>query len=360
MTQAVYNSRHRGFAGWLCHRWLHWAFACGLTAAVWGQPMRAAPPAPPVAPPPARWDPLTDPPQTEVMPVEREYDRFQDKITIKVEGIRPAVTKGESRIFINATTSFDGPEVTGKPEKIALNLMSVAEDFQYVDLREGLQLILLINNSRTRVPARFVKAGTTRDREPKSLESFVAIIDAEVLVGMATAQKVEAQLGASEFKLGTMEQLSLRKFAETVNLVAPLPKAAANALDAAIAADPVRPDAVAVHLAQAKVDEAQEKVDQLTGVCLKKLEKSPQYEAVLKISREFEAKKDNAPPGAERADISQQWLEAKAKVSLMKSSAMLEDADLSTARRALTDAQAALRFLRGKIDRPNLPAAVQH
>jgi hypothetical protein len=122
----------------------------------------------------------------------------------------------------------------------------------------------------------------------------------------------------------------------------------------------MRPDAVAIHLAQAKVDEAQEKVDQLTGACMLKLGKTPQYAAALKIAQELEAKKDSAPPGAERADISQQWLEAKAKLSLIKSSAMLEDGDLSTARRELADAQANLRTLRAKIDRPKLPANAQH
>src|SRR5207302_1998822 len=82
------------------------------------------------------------------------------------------------------------------------------------DLKDNLQLILLINNNRVRIPAKFLKAGTTKDRNPKSLESFVAIVDASVLVGMATASGVEGQLGTTEFKLGTMEQLSLRKFAE--------------------------------------------------------------------------------------------------------------------------------------------------
>src|SRR5438309_11686781 len=119
----------------------------------------------------------------------------------------------------------------------------------------NLQYILLINNNSVRVPAKFLKAGMTKDRNPKSLESFVAIIDAQVLIGMATAPGVEAQLGGAEFKLGPMEQLSLRKFAEQVNLLAPLPKAAAAALDSALAAGPVRPDAIAFHLAQAKVDE---------------------------------------------------------------------------------------------------------
>ena len=65
-----------------CHRWLHQVLACGLIAALWAVPLGAAPAAPPATPPPARWDPESDPAQTEAMPVEREYDRFQDKITI--------------------------------------------------------------------------------------------------------------------------------------------------------------------------------------------------------------------------------------------------------------------------------------
>src|SRR5436305_1167853 len=44
---------------------------------------------------------------------------------------------------------------------------------------------------RVRVPARFQKAGLTKDRTPKTLESFVAILDADVLVQMATAPAVE-------------------------------------------------------------------------------------------------------------------------------------------------------------------------
>lgn len=313
--------------------------------------------APAFAPAAGRLDPTSDPPQTEPMSIERDYDRFQDKTTIRVEGIRPAITKGESRIFLNATSSCDGAEVLGKPEKVAINLLAVSEDFQYGDLRDSLQLILLIDNKRVRIPARFVKAGMTKDHNPKSLESFVAIIDAEVLVGMATADSVEAQLGNTEFKLGAMEQLSLRKFAEKVNLVPPLPRPAAAALDEALAHGPVRPDAIAFHLAQAKVDQAQEKVDQLTAACLGRLEQTDPYAAAFKIVQELEAKKDKTPPGPQRGEISQQWLEAKAKLGLIKSSALLEDQDLTLARRELADAQSGLRAMRRPLDRPNIPAA---
>jgi hypothetical protein len=346
-------------------RWLSGA-ACLVAALAFGGALGAAeerPPVGPQVPPPAfspaagRLDPTADPPQGEPVAVEREYDRFQDKTTIKVEGVRPTVTKGESRIFINATSSCDGPEVVAKPDKIALNLLAVSDEFQYADLRDGLQFILLIDNKRVRVPAKFVKAGMTRDRTPRSLESFVAIVDASVLVGMATAQSVECQLGTTEFKLGAMEQLSLRRFAETVNLVAPLPKPAAEALDGALSAGPVRADAVAMHIAQAKVDEAQEKVDRLTVACIQRLEQVEAYQAAVKATQELEAKKDRAPAGPQRADISQQWLEAKAKVGLLRSSAMLEDAELAAARRELVEAQSAVKGMQRSLDRAHVPAA---
>ena len=316
--------------------------AAWMIVSTQAQPREVKPPVPAFA---NRIEPLTDPPQTESMPVDRDYDRFQDKTTIKVEGVRPGITKGESRIFINATTSFDGPEIVGKPEKVAINLLSVAEEFQYVELREGLQLILLIDDKRVRIPARFVKAGTTKDKNPKSLESFVAIINADVLVSMATADSVEAQLGNAEFKLGPMEQQSLRKFGESVNLIAPQPKPAALEL-AAIPPGTVRVDDVTLHIGQAKVDEAQDKVENLTAACLFVLSKNAQYTAALKSAKELEAKKDKLQPGAERADVSQEWLEARAKISLIKSSALLEDSELTVARRELADAQTALRQLR--------------
>ena len=314
---------------------------CALAACLSAQPRELKPGAPAFAP---RLDPLNDPPQTEAMQIERDYDRFQDKTTIRVEGIRPGVTKGESRIFLNAVCSYDGADVAGKPDKVAINLLSVSEEFQYVDLREGLQFILLIDSKRIKVPAKFVKAGTTREKDPKSLESFVAIVDADMLVAMATAQSVEAQLGNAEFKLGAMEQLSLRKFAETVNLVAPLPKPALAELPQL--PGPARVDAVAVHLAQARIDEAQEKVDKLTAACLKRLEQTPVYTAALNAAQDLEEKKDKLAPGAERADISQQWLEARAKVGLIKSSALLEDNELTAARRQLGEAQGALRGMK--------------
>lgn len=329
-------------------------FICCIATAIFAAPPAFPPPA--LSPSIGRLDPTADPPQTEPIAIDREYDRFQDKSTIKVEGIRPLVTRGESRIFINATSSFDGVEITIKPNKVAINLMAVSEDFQYVDLHDGLQFILLINNKRVRVPAKFLKAGTTRDHNPKSIESFVAIVDAEVLVGMATAESVEAQLGATEFKLGAMEQLSLRKFAEAVNLVAPLPKATTAVLDDVLTTGSLRPDAVALHLAQAKVDEAQEKVDQLTRLSMQRLEESPQYSAAVKATRELEEKKDKTPAGSQRGEISQQWLEAKAKVSLIKSSALLENEELSSARRALADVQTALRTLQRSMNRTNIPA----
>jgi len=327
---------------------------CCIATAVFAVPPAFPPTA--ISPSVSRLDPTVDPPQTEPIAIDREYDRFQDKTTIKVEGVRPLVTRGESRIFINATSSFDGVEITIKPDKVAINLMAVSEEFQYVDLHDGLQFILLINNKRVRVPAKFLKAGTTRDHNPKSIESFVAIVDAGVLVGMATAETVEGQLGATEFKLGAMEQLSLRKFAEAVNLIAPLPKATSAVLDDGNSTGSVRPDAVALHLARAKVDEAQEKVDGLTALCMQQLEESPQYSAAVKITRELEEKKDKTPAGSQRGEISQQWLEAKAKVSLIKSSALLENEEISTARRALAERQSALRTLQRSMNRTNSAA----
>jgi hypothetical protein len=196
-----------------------------------------------------------------------------------------------------------------------------------------------------RVPARFQKAGLTKDRNPKALESFVAILDADVLVQMATVPQVEGQLGGAEFKLGTMEQLSLRRLAEQVKLVAPLPESDAAALDRALANGPVRADAVALHLAQAKVDGLQEAVDRLGAARLAKLEASKEYQTAERAALQLESKKDQTPAGPQRADISQQWLEAKAKVSLMKSSALLDDTELANAKRDLADAQIALHNL---------------
>jgi hypothetical protein len=322
-----------------------------LLAAVTATCVSAA--TPPENPPiQTRMDPTTDPPQAELMPVEREYDRFQDKTTIKVEGIRPTVTKGDSRIFLNATSSSDGAAPTGKPEKVAINLLAVSEDFQYVDQREGLQFILLIGDKRIRVPAKFVKAGMTKDRNPKALESFVSIIDGSVLVSMATADSVEGQLGGSEFKLGAVEQGSLRRFAETVNLLSPTTRPTTVEVPPPGAPNmPVRVDAAAVHLAQVKVDEAQEKVDRLTAACMQRLEQTPQYAAALKTTQELEARKDKMSPGVERADVSQQWLEAKAKLSLIRSSALLEDNELAAARRVLGDAQTLQKAVLHPMDR---------
>jgi hypothetical protein len=309
------------------------------------------------APAQGRMDPTTDPPQADPMPVEREYDRFQDKTTVRVEGIRPAVTRGESRIFISATSSCEGPEVNGKPEKVTLSILAVSDEFQFVDARDALQFILLIDNQRVRVPAKFVKAGMTRDsHNPKTLETFTAVVEGKVLASMVTADIVEAQLGATEIKLGVVEQLSLRRFAETVNLLAPLPKPAATALDAALSAGPVRADAIALHLAQAKVDEAQEKVDRLMAASLARLDKSDAYQAAVKAARELEVKKDQTPAGPQRGEISQQWLEAKAKMNLIKSSALLEDAELAAARRDLADAQTAVKGLQRTMERSRVSA----
>ena len=337
---------------------------CGLlAAAVCAAPLgrgvaqALATPATGLAPAQGRMDPTSDPPQAEPMAVEREYDRFQDKTTIRIEGIRPAVTRGESRIFIGATSSCEGPEVNGKPERVTLSILAVSEEFQYVDSRDGLQFILLIDNQRVRVPVKFLKAGMTRDsRNPKTLETFTAVIEGKVLASMATADVVEAQLGAAEIKLGVVEQLSLRRFAETVNLLAPLPKPAATALDAALSAGPVRADAIALHLAQAKVDEAQEKVDRLMAACLARLDKSEAYQTAVKAARELEVKKDQTPAGPQRGEISQQWLEAKAKMNLIKSSALLEDSELAAARRELADAQGAAKGLQRTMERSKVSA----
>jgi hypothetical protein len=323
------------------------------------------------------------------MPVLRDYDRFQDKTSVRVEGIRPAITKGDSRLFLTVTCSADGSAIATKPAKVQIEVLAVSDSYQYADLKDGLQLIFLLtgaptaaaaapttapaqnvpvpraipagvgapatmaalappgqaNVRRVRVPARFEKAGLTKDRNPKALESFVAIVDADVLVQMATAQLVEGQLGGAEFKLGTMEQLSLRRLAEQVKLLAPLPEPDAAALDRALANGPVRADAVALHLAQAKVDGLQETVDRLTAARLEKLEATKEYQNAQKAALELEAKKDETPAGPQRTDVSQRWLEARAKVSLMKSSALLDDTELANAKRDLADAQTALHNL---------------
>jgi hypothetical protein len=166
-----------------------------------------------------------------------------------------------------------------------------------------------------------------------------------VLVQMATAPQIEGQLGGAEFKLGTIEQLSLRRFAEQVKLLAPLPAADQTALDHALANGPVRADAVALHLAQAKVDAVQESADKATAACMAKLDKNKEYRAAIDAVAALEVKKDATLPGPQRADASQQWLDAKAKANLMKSSTLLEDPDVAVARRDLADALAALQVL---------------
>ena len=326
--------------------------------------------------------PMSDPPQIQTMPVIAEYDRFQDKTTLRVEGIRPAITKGFSRLFINAACSYDGQTIAVKPSKVQFTLLAVSDDYQYADSRDDLLLIFLIAyptppstaaasqpalpplpNSlkiddppagvpasqpttvrRVRIPVRFVKAGTTKDANSKCLESFVAIVDAEVLLQLVNAPLVEGQLGGAEFKLGAMEKLSLRHFAEQAKLIAPqpTPDTAGSPL---IAGVPVHVDPAALHMAQAKVDAAQEKVNAAADNVLNQLQQNKEYTQAAKAAADLEARKDATPAGPQRSQISQQWLEARAKVNLLKSSAMLEDPALLAARNELADAQNSLRAL---------------
>jgi hypothetical protein len=89
-------------------------------------------------------DPTADPPQSQVLPVLREYDRFQDKTSVRVEGIRPTITKGESRLFLTVTCSADGTAVATKPTKVKVEVLAVSDSYQYADLKDGLQLIFLL------------------------------------------------------------------------------------------------------------------------------------------------------------------------------------------------------------------------
>ena len=121
------------------------SFAAGLQADIDPQPGTATQgfiPAQPSSPLPGRNDPAADPPQAEQTPVQRDYDRFADQNTVKVEGIRPTILRGESRLFLNASSIFDGTEVTSKPDKIALNLLCVSDDFQFGDICVGAQRII--------------------------------------------------------------------------------------------------------------------------------------------------------------------------------------------------------------------------
>jgi hypothetical protein len=195
-----------------------------------------------------------------------------------------------------------------------------------------------------RIPVRFVKAGTTKDANSKCLESFVAIVDAEVLLQLVNAPLVEGQLGGAEFKLGAMEKLSLRQFAEQAKLIAPQPTPDTGN-PPLIAGVPMHVDTAALHIAQAKVDAAQEKVNAAADNVLNQLQQNKEYKQAAKAAADLEAHKDATPAGAQRSQISQQWLEARARVNLLKSSAMLEDPALMAARNELTDAQNALRAL---------------
>jgi hypothetical protein len=300
-----------------------------------------------------------------------------------VEGIRPAITKGFSRLFINATCSYDGQTIAVKPSKVQFTLLAVSDDYQYADSRDDLLLIFLIAYPappstapasqpalpplpsslkiddppapaaaatqpiivrRVRIPVRFVKAGTTKDANSKCLESFVAIVDAEVLLQLVNAPLVEGQLGGAEFKLGAMEKLSLRQFAEQAKLIAPQPTPDTGN-PPLIAGVPMHVDTAALHIAQAKVDAAQEKVNAAADNVLNQLQQNKEYKQAAKAAADLEAHKDATPAGAQRSQISQQWLEARARVNLLKSSAMLEDPALMAARNELTDAQNALRAL---------------
>jgi hypothetical protein len=189
-----------------------------------------------------------------------------------------------------------------------------------------------------------MKAGTAKGANSKCLESFVAIMDADVLSAIVEAPLVEGQLGGTEFKFGDAEKRSLRHLAEQAKLIAPAspeapggPQVASNL--------PLHVDSAAVHLAQAKVDAAQEKVNAATDNVLNQLQHDKGYQQAAKAAADLEAKKDSTPAGPQRTQISQQWLEARAKVNLLKSSAMLEDPAMIAARNELVDAQNALHAL---------------
>ena len=302
---------------------------------------QAIPAQPSNGPFPGRMDPSGDPPQADQVPVQREYDRFADQNTVKIEGVRPAIMKGESRLFINASSIFDGTEVSAKPDKVALNLLCVSDDFQFADTRENLTFIVLVDKERFKVPAKFIKAGLTKDRFPKCLESFVAIVPADVVVRMATGESIEGQLGPVEFKIGLMEKASFHGFAEAVKLVGPSLATAPQANGIG-----VRPDELAFRLAQAKIDNAQQRLDEATSRCNARLEQSPEFILAQEAVKEAEQKKDHSATGPQRVEASQSWLAARGKLSLLRANALQQDAGAIEARKTLTDAQAALSSLR--------------
>ena len=76
---------------------------------------------------------------------------------------------------------------------------------------------------------------------------------------------------------------------------------------------------------------------------MQRLEQAVDYAAANDQVRETEARKEKEPAGPRRADASQAWIEAKAKVSMMRTAALMQDESVVAAKKELAEAQAALR-----------------
>lgn len=143
--------------------------------------------------------------------IETRYDRFKDFTAVRLIG-NPVANLSSStikRLHLSAFGIYSGQTLTA-PEGITLVLSSTSEDWFFLKGGRGLRAIL---NGEERLDLGTMDRANGTIRSGFVTEQLSLEITPKLLIKLATAKKIEMQLGSVEFELTETQIDDLYDFA---------------------------------------------------------------------------------------------------------------------------------------------------
>lgn len=138
--------------------------------------------------------------------VEIKYDKFKDRTTVSLK--LPIVNNPlqSEELYLGMTSAFNGNKPTSIPDSVYSFFLSVTKTKQYSLSHSW---IVLADEERIRLgDGQYLGEGG----ELKAAEVIIYSLSSENLKKIASAKKVEMQLGSKEFALTDSQLASLKEF----------------------------------------------------------------------------------------------------------------------------------------------------
>lgn len=139
--------------------------------------------------------------------IDSEYDRFNDKTTIKTE-MRIPVIDYKPNILLSA--EFQGKELTNKPKFFIMSFVSTTTEWRFLNfndtaiLADGERLILGKPNRESSVKPGYVS------------EFLSFIMEVQTLDKLAAAKVIEIKIGNYEFLISRRELAAIQEFKKVI------------------------------------------------------------------------------------------------------------------------------------------------